>query len=110
VITAAIWAAVDTASVDRTADEPERVAFNPAALDRVVRFYRDPVTKELVKEAWRTVFLECLMTRQDVDQALVAITLRDRLTGSTGRRYQVRADGSMTGSSLANAVDESWEL
>ncbi|MFI5708993.1 hypothetical protein [Kribbella sp. NPDC051620] len=89
----AIMSAIDSATVDRSKAESERVQFEPGSLTRVTDLFQEPGGDEKTKQAWREVMNDALADPIDPDTAIALYSLKDRLTGSRGRVYEASSDG-----------------
>lgn len=85
----AVEAALDSARVDRAAPAGEQVAFDPAALDRVVRLFKASEGGRLMRYAWRDAMADTVRAG-DMDRWTAVWVLRDRLAGARDRRYVER--------------------
>jgi len=83
-VLAAVLKAAAAATIDRSKPEEEQVAFEAATLGRVVAFYKDAASQDLVIRAWHRAIHDAIAGRHDLDLALALGVLRDRLRASVG--------------------------
>ncbi|QWZ07718.1 hypothetical protein KRR39_20360 [Nocardioides panacis] len=101
----AMQSAVDAATVDADAPHDERVTFDRHTLDRVMRLYKEPGGEMKARFAWRDL-LNAIIERRDAEAGLALWTLRDRLTGSTGRRYEETVNGLLAKPDAPRSPDD----
>lgn len=117
----ALRTAANEARVDRHAAAGAQVSFNAASLARVVGLFGENGGVDRTIKSWNVVLRESLVSAataeagslaamRQLNAAMAFFVLRDRLQGSTSRKYQATGDGQflVVGTDEVDPLDDPW--